>query len=446
MDNMENLGCRKETIKGWNNYPARFSTMYRPERIDDLAHFLEYKSQTILARGGGTTYGDSSINDIGINVDTSRLDKMISFNNAQGILHCQSGVTLQDICNTFIPRGYFLNVTPGTKYATVGGCIATDSHGKNWSAGSFGYYVNGFNIMLRDGKILFCDDNNNSDLFQATIGGMGMTGIIIDAYVKLKNITSSLIDVETIPFNNLKDCISLQLESLNTHEYLFSWIDSQRGGARIGTGVLQRATHVSNSLLQYKEKKKINIPFFFPNKFINAYTVKMFNYLYRTMNRTGNRFNMDLIKFFYPLDSIGNWYRLYGRRGFVEYQIVIPFDGASEVIHELLDIITRSELGSIVSAIKPVGKSKGMISFPKDGFTFAVDFIIHKSLWNILDRLDLIVSSVGGKVYLAKDARLLSESFKKMYSDKLDDWNAIRCKYNPNGGISSMMFHRLLIN
>lgn len=430
-------------VRGWNNYPSRRVKVFRPERIEDLSYMMNQRKDTILARGGGTTYGDSSINNSGINIDTKRFNKMLRFDAEKDLLHCQSGVSLQDISKVFIPRGWFLNVTPGTKYATIGGCIATDAHGKNWKAGSFGNYVKGFHLMLSDGRIVYCDSNTHSDIFYTTIGGMGMTGVILDAYVQLRKITSSLINIETIQYKNLRECFDAMDESMESYEYVFCWLDSHQEGARMGRGLLQRATHMSNYELEFKEKRKVSIPFYLPEKAVNSFFVKTFNQCYYSSVRTKQLKTVHMMDYFYPLDGIGKWYRIYGRRGFVEYQVVIPFNGAYEAIYELLKIITKSKLGSVVSAIKPLRDTRGMMSFPMDGVTLAVDFMIHDRLWKLLDTLDEIVVAHNGRVYLAKDARLRPENFRKMYSKSFDAWDVIRARYDHGDGLSSMMFSRL---
>ncbi len=434
---------RTEMVKGWNNYPAVQGKVFRPERIGDLVALIGSNEKSILARGGGTSYGDSSINNGGINVDTRRLNKMLHFDSEQGVLYCQCGVTLQDISRVFIPQGWFLQVTPGTQFATVGGCVATDAHGKNWKAGSFCSFVKGLSLMLQDGSIVCCDDKNNPDIFYSTFGGMGMTGIILDVRIQLRKISSSLIDVETIQCRDLKECFAVQSESMESHEYMFCWLDSHKEGVNMGRGVLQRANHCSNGPPIYKEKRKIHVPFYLPNFTVNTYSVEAFNAAYHASVGKKNRKKAYMMDFFYPLDCIANWYRVYGKRGFLEYQMVVPSDGAYETVFEILKVVTKSKLGSTVAAVKPLLNARGVMSFPMDGFTFAVDFMPDQRLWHLLDTLDEIVIANGGKVYLAKDARVSSKNFRKMYSETLDRWEPVRQKYNPENRFSSMMFNRL---
>jgi len=435
---------REEELCGWGNYPCTHGNVFRPERIADLSEILSKERMTVLARGGGTSYGDASINADGLNIDTKRLNKMLHFDSSNGILHCQSGVTLQEIIRTFLPRGWFLSVTPGTQFGTVGGCTACDSHGKNWKDGSFSSYVKGFNLMLHDGSIIYCDEKNNSNMYYATFGGMGMTGIILDVCIELKNISSSYVEVETVRFNNLKELFDLIQESWNSYHYLFSWIDSHKEGNNMGRGILQRANHVNDGDLHYTERKRISIPFNLPGFVINRYSVETFNALFYTKaSFDKNRKRLHLMDYFYPLDGIADWYRVYGRKGFLQYQVAIPNDNAFETISDLLKIIARTKLGSTVAAIKPILKSKGLLSFPINGFTLAVDFAYNEETRQLLDELDRIVTSNGGRVYLAKDARLNADNFAKMYSESLLEWETVRKEYGVTNIFNSLMFNRL---
>ena len=434
---------REERVRGWGGYPIVSATVFRPERVADLVEFINRVKGPFLARGGGTSYGDASISSDGFNIDMHRLNMMLSFCSETGVLHCQSGVTLHDIIRTFLQRGWFLHVTPGTQFATVGGCVACDAHGKNWKAGSFGSYVKGLRLMLHDGSIIFCNESENSDIYLATLGGMGMTGVILDIYLQLKRISSSYVDVETIQFSNLEELFSLQRESMNSYEYLFSWLDSHNEGKSMGRGILQRANHCTSQNLQYNEKRRFFVPFNFPSYTVNRFSVATFNYLNYATATKHKESKLYLNDFFYPLDRIANWNRIYGRKGFIEYQAVVPFDSAYEVISELLKKITKSKLGSTIAAVKPLAKSDGLISFPIDGFTLAVDFAYSENLLPLLDQLDQIVIASGGRVYLAKDARLSGKSFKKMYSNSLEKWELIREKNQVKQNFTSAMFNRL---
>ncbi|MEG3594857.1 MAG: FAD-binding oxidoreductase [Chloroflexota bacterium] len=435
---------REEKIKGWGGHPIVSANVFRPERIGDLIEFINRVKGTFLARGGGTSYGDASINNDGINIDMHRLNKMLHFDPDSGVLHCQSGVALRDIIKTFLQKGWFLHVTPGTQFATVGGCVACDAHGKNWKAGSFRNCVKGFSLMLYDGSIVYCSDNENSDMFLATVGGMGMTGIILDVHLQLKKVSSSYMDVETIRFSNLSELFNLQCASMDSHEYLFAWLDSQKEGKSMGRGILQRANHCADGNLQYKEKRRISVPFYMLNCTVNKFSVAAFNNMYYAMAAKNKESKLYFSDFFYPLDRFTNWYKIYGKKGLVEYQVAVPLDGAYDTISELFGKITKSKLGSTVAAVKPLIKSDGLMSFPIDGFTLAVDFAYSEKLWSFLDKLDRIVIASGGRVYLAKDARLSAKSFKEMYSNSLEEWELTREKYHVKNGFKSIMFNRFL--
>ena len=437
------MQTKPQTLSGWGNYPKISSEVYEPKDENGIIRFTQNNEKSLLARGGGTSYGDASLNEGGVTIFTTNLNKVLNFDAKTGILHCQSGVTLHNIIKLFHLRGWFLSSTPGTKRATVGGCVACDSHGKNWKAGSFGNFVKGLNLLLHDGSIIYCDGAVNSSIFYASIGGMGLTGIILDVKLELKKVTSSYLDVETVRLNNLKELFDLQNETIDSHEYLFTWIDSHKIGRNMGRSILQRANHSKSKELIYKTKKSIPIPYM-PSFAINQYSVELFNFAYYLSvgNKPKNN-KMYITDYFYPLDGLDNWNRLYGRKGFLEYQVVIPSTSAYETIYELLSRITRSKLASFIAAIKPLSKSLGLLSFPIDGVTFAVDFAYSKGIWQLLDKLDKIVIESGGRVYLAKDARLNANNFKKMYSDSLKEWEAINDKYNSKKKFESMMFNRL---
>lgn len=435
---------RKEEVRGWGGYPVVTAEVFRPERTADLVDFLTHTDGEPLARGGGSTYGDASVNEDGVNIDMSRLNKMLEFCSKTGELRCEAGVTLEAIIETFLPRGFFLHVTPGTQFATVAGCIACDAHGKNWAAGSFGHYVKRLKVMLRDGRIIECDEKNHPDLFFASLGGMGLTGVILEAILQLKSVSSSYLNVEKMQVNNLRELFDIMTQSMESYEYLFSWVDAHKEGAELGRGIVTRANHISEDVLDYKKKERLRIPLNCPSLSVNRISVAAFNHIYyRTAAYQGSR-RIYLSNVFYPLDCLSQWYRIYGKRGFVEYQVALPADVAYEVINELLKKIAETKLAAHVAAIKPLSKAKGILSFPIDGITLAVDFGCNTRVWELLDRLDRVVIDGGGRVYLGKDARLSRESFSEMYSESIREWDRVIPKYRVNGKFSSRMSKRIL--
>jgi hypothetical protein len=275
---------------------------------------------------------------------------------------------------------------------------------------------------------------------------MGMTGVILDVYIALKKVSSSYIDVETIRFGTLRELFDLQLESMGSYEYIFSWLDSHKEGKEMGRGLLQRANHCNDGELLYMEGRKIPVWLNMPGIMVNKYLVKGFNNIYYHKAKNSDRQRSHLRGFFYPLDNFPNWNRIYGRKGFIQYQVAIPTNEAYAVIFELLDIITKTKLASVITCIKPLTKTRGLMSFPIDGFALAVDFAHNQKVFPLLEKLDKIVVNCGGRVYLAKDIRLNSENFRMMYSDTLEQWNSIREKYNVRDKFSSLMFNRFNIN
>lgn len=434
----------KSLLTGWGNYPKLQGYLKLIDTKLELLSSLRNENFRYIARGGGTSYGDASIAINGITLELSSLNKIISFNCETGILHCESGVILQDIVRQFLPMGWCLNVTPGTQKASIGGCIACDAHGKNWAAGSFSNFLISFNLALPGGEVLFCDRYENSDLFYATTGGMGQTGVVIDAVIQLKKIPSSILEVETVPFANIYECLQLQLESMTSHEYVFCWLDSLLSGENMGRGVMQRANHKAISGVDKgkSSKRKMYMPNFLPYWTINRVTVSIFNALYyRSAKRKTN--DVFFTDFFYPLDGIDGWNRIYGRRGFIEYQITIPFDCAIKVLKQIMQEVTNTKLGSFIAAIKPIGDSEGIISFPRKGFTLAIDFAFNPKVLNLLDKLDQICIESGGRVYLSKDSRVSVDAFSKMYSDGLPVFDSILRKYSIQSKMNSSLWDRV---
>ena len=374
----------------------------------------------LLAYGKGRSYGDVCLNDGNIILPTCFLDKYICFDADKGIIRCEAGVCLQDLLNTIIPRGYFIPVTPGTKNVTIGGMIANDVHGKNHHlSGTFGRHVLQFELLRSNGDRLICSPTENTNYYSATIGGLGLTGLITWVDIQLKPIRSSFIQEETIPFADLHEFMRLTLESDSQWEYTVAWIDSFARQPNIGQGVFFRGRHAESNMdkLFVVDKKPIHIPFNFPSWVLNSFSLMVFNRLYYSLNKKNHRL-VPYDKFFYPLDGIGAWNRIYGKRGFYQYQCVVPKDGAEHVIIELLDVCLKANAGSFLSVLKKFGSllSPGMLSFPREGYTLALDFPNHgiKTI-KMLDALDDIVRRVGGSVYPAKDARMSSESFKQYY-------------------------------
>ena len=388
----------------------------------------------VLPFGNGRSYGDSCLNDGEILLDTRGLDRLMSFDAEKGILCCEAGALLSDIFPIIIPKGWFVPVTPGTKFVTIGGAIANDVHGKNHHrAGSFGCHVRRFELLRSDGARLICSPGENADWFRATIGGLGLTGMITWAEVQLKAIPGSLIAAESIRFNNLDEFFEISAASDSDYEYTVGWVDCLAGGEALGRGIFIRGNHTP-SPLTYNGRivpRFLRVPFELPSDLLNAFVLRLFNstYYYRHLKKhTARAVHLD--PFFYPLDAIKDWNKAYGRRGFLQYQCVVPPEEGESAIRKILKQISAAREGSFLCILKVFGDrpSPGMLSFPRKGFTLALDFPNrgHKT-FNLLNGIDEIVQQAGGAVYPAKDARMSAQSFQKYFPQ----WKAFSTYMDP---------------
>ena len=406
------------TFASWGNIPRVAQQVFV---LDNRRTSLPATGdKTLLAYGKGRSYGDVCLNDGNIILPTHFLDKYISFDHEAGVVRCEAGICLQDLLTFIIPHGYFIPVTPGTKYVTVGGMIANDVHGKNHHrAGTIGKHVLQFELLRSNGDRLICSPTQNSNYYSATIGGLGLTGLITWAEIQLKPIESAYIQEETIPFSSLAEFMNLTTDSDAHWEYTVAWIDSLARRPNAGRGVFFRGKHADTTTDMHSvvTKKPLQVPLNMPSWVLNSLFLKAFNRLYYSLNKKDHKL-VSYDKFFYPLDGIGSWNRIYGKRGFYQYQCVVPKEDAEDIISELLAICSKSNAGSFLSVLKKFGAvpSPGMLSFPREGYTLALDFPNNGSkTTRMLDMLDDIVRRVGGAVYPAKDARMSAESFKQYY-------------------------------
>lgn len=375
-----------------------------------------------LAYGLGRSYGDSCLLSDGVMVRTGGLRRLIHFDSESGILRAEAGVTLSDILEWSVPRGWFLPTTPGTRFVTLGGAIANDIHGKNHHrAGTIGCHVPRFCLMRSDGARLECSATENERLFRATIGGLGLTGIILWAEIQLARVPSAWLDVELIPFTGARDFQALASESEKSWEHTVAWIDAVAGQPR---GIFIRGNYCDQvpsgkGLRETHHPPKLHVPFPFPNATLNSWTVKGFNTLYfHRVPRRGRRLIQHYEPFFYPLDAVDGWSKIYGQRGFFQYQSVTPEAAGIEPVEELLRAISQSGAASFLAVLKTFGNrpSPGMLSFPMAGFTLALDFPnCGKSTLELFDKLDDIVRSAKGRLYPGKDSRMSAKDFQCGY-------------------------------
>ncbi|MFL5814017.1 MAG: FAD-binding protein [Bdellovibrionia bacterium] len=378
--------------------------------------------KTLLPRGQGRSYGDACLNDGEYLLSTSGLDRLIAFDRQTGLLRCESGVTLEQILEISVPQGWFLPVTPGTKYASIGGAIANDVHGKNHHrAGNFGHHVRRFELLRSDGTRRICSPTENADWYQATIGGLGLTGLITWAEVQLKPVQGPFISQEVIRFRNLEEFFEISESSDADYEYTVSWIDCLARGKSLGRGHFIRGNHsvTPGAAEDFREKRKKAVPFDFPGWTLNSLSVKAFNTLYYNRQISRSKFStVHYDPFFYPLDAIRSWNRIYGKRGFLQYQCVVPYQQGSEAIREVLGRIAAAKTGSFLAVLKTFGNvpAVGMMSFPRPGVTLALDFPNSgEKLYKLFEDLDQVVAQSGGALYPAKDARMSSTHYLQFY-------------------------------
>ena len=402
------------SLMSWGMYPKIKNTVFKFNKKKTLRKIIN-KHDELIPYGNGRSYGDSALSS---NIINNRPNNyFINFNKETGLLYVRAGVLLSEILESFVPRGWFLKVTPGTKLITVGGAIASDIHGKNHHVeGCFSKCIKEFKIMLADGEVVTCSKEATPNLFKATCGGQGLTGIILDAKIYLKKINSQYIDQTTIKTKNLKETFEA-FEEYQDKPYSAAWIDCLAKGSKIGKCLLIVGDFRDDGKLDYKVKKQKSIPFNFPSFALNNWSVRAFNWLYyNKVKEKVSKQKVDIDTFFYPLDAIGHWNHIYGKNGFTQYQFILPKESSYKGLEEVLTTISKSGKGSFLAVLKLYGKANdNYLSFPMEGYSLALDFKIEKGLFELLDKLDEIVVKFEGRIYLAKDVRVTKETFEKGY-------------------------------
>jgi decaprenylphospho-beta-D-ribofuranose 2-oxidase len=440
----------KKQIANWGNYPVIESNEEYFSFPEELQQLLS-RDASFIPRGNGRCYGDASLAQT--TISTLKFDKILSFDRSTGVFECQSGLTLDQILEVIVPAGWFLPVTPGTKFITVGGAVASDVHGKNHHIdGSFSNHVLEMEIVLASKEFIICSPQIHPDLFEATCGGMGLTGIISRVKFQLKKIGTSFIRQKQVKASNLEELIRL-FDEYNHYTYSVAWIDCLKKGKDFGRSILMLGEHAlpedlnekqKQHPLQLPKKKQINFPFNLPSWVLNSFTVKAFNFLFYKKNLKREINNViGYEPFFYPLDAILHWNRGYGKNGFVQYQFVLPLEAKKGLI-EILNAISDKGLGSFLAVLKVFGQQESIISFPREGYTLALDFPVKAGLLEFLDELDQIVLRYGGRLYMSKDARMKPEILRQGYPG-LDRFKEIVRRYNPDGKIHSIQSDRLFL-
>ncbi len=441
----------KKQIANWGNYPVMESQEKIFSTTEEAARYVSVH-EGFIPRGNGRCYGDASLS--GNTISTLKYDKILSFDTEKGLLECQSGLTLDKILEVIVPKGWFLPVTPGTKFITVGGAVASDVHGKNHHVdGSFSNHILEMDVMLTDGRLITCSTTDHSDLFWATCGGMGLTGLITRVKFDLKKIESAYIKQKQVKAQNLEEVIRL-FEEYKDYTYSVAWIDCLKKGKNFGRSILILGEHATleelpaekkKEPLKFPAKKQITFPFNLPSFVLNQFTVKAFNFLYYGKNFKKEINNVVSYEpFFYPLDAILHWNRGYGKKGFVQYQFVLPLESKQGLV-EILNKISDKGMGSFLAVLKVFGKQDDLISFPTEGYTLALDFPVRKGLFEFLDELDQVVLKYGGRLYMSKDARMQPAILQAGYKG-LPEFIKIVKKYNPDSKIRSVQSERLFLH
>jgi len=405
--------------QSWGRYPRAQQTLLA---LSDRAAALPPVAGSVLPHGNGRSYGDSCLNPGGTLLMTRALDRFIAFDPATGVLRCEAGVTLAEIIELALPAGWFLPVTPGTRYATVGGAIGNDVHGKNHHrAGSFGHHVRCLELLRSDGARQQLDAHDASGLFAATIGGLGLTGLVTWAELQLRRVPGPWIETESIRFDGLDEFFELSRQSAGDFEYTVAWIDCLAKGRQLGRGHFLRGDHAAGNAQAATPPgaPRRSMPLVPPVSLVNRLTLKPFNTLYYWRQPARRKRHVSHFQsYFYPLDGINHWNRMYGPRGFLQHQCVLPPEVARDATAALLSEISRSGRGSFLAVLKEFGSrpSPGMLSFPRPGTTLALDFPNDgPDVFRMLERLDRIVAEAGGAVYPAKDARMSGALFRQAY-------------------------------
>lgn len=444
--------ARKEKLAGWGNYPVAESFTLNPRAPEDARE--DIGKGTVIARGLGRSYGDQAINENKYVILCTRLNHFLHWDEQEGILECEAGVSLEEIITVFGPKGWLPMICPGTKYVTIGGAIANDIHGKaHHIDGSFVNCVVSFTILLADGTTVEASRTGNSDLFWANFGGLGLLGVILNVRLRLRKIETTYFKQRSMVIKNLDHMLEALDKYDRDYNYSVAWIDALAKGDKLGSGVLTLGNAARRDELPEKLKAnplklhsrgKLGVPFFFPSFTLNGFTVRILNRVIAFVQNSPKEF-VHYEKFFFPLDAINNWNRGYGKRGFIQYQFVIPEENGKRNLTEILEMIAGSGCTPFLNVFKRMGDGQGILSFPFKGYTLAIDFPVTKQLLTFTPKLDAKVLAAGGRLYLGKDALLGETMFKAMYPQHTE-WLAIKRKYDPDNVFNSNISRRLGLN
>lgn len=433
-----NKSARKDSISGWGGYPVADARILEPRCPSECSSAI---TQSFIARGLGRSYGDSA--NAATVLQTTHLDHFIEFDEVKGLISVEAGLSINELLKLIVPRGWFLSVVPGTSRVTVGGAIASDVHGKNHHAlGTFCDHVESIDMMLGSGEVVTTSAKVLPDLFRATCGGMGLTGVILRATLRLLPMASSSIAQTSLRTYSLDETFNA-FEEYCDASYSVAWIDCMATGNSLGRGVLMLGEHSDEGVARFDSKEMLTVPFQAPSGLLNRFTISGFNSFYYRATALKNMRTVPLGNFFFPLDSVGGWNKLYGKSGFFQYQFVVPKEGGLENMRAILRRIAESGEGSFLVVLKQFGEAnENMLSFPMGGYTLALDFKKTENSIALASKLDELVLDFGGRLYLAKDSLMSERTFKQSYPD-WERFESVRAEYGAIGRFASDQSKRL---
>ncbi len=449
------LNQSETCLSGWGRWPVIKTNLEQPDTISSLHKIVAElpEDKKLLPRGKGRSYGDAALNPAGCTISMTDLNAVLDFDEQRGVLRCEAGLTLQEINTLFIPKGWFPKVTPGTQFVTIGGAVAFDVHGKNHHIdSSFCHHVHSLTLLTASGRSMLCSRTESSDLFWATVGGMGLTGIITEVEFSLRPIETAYIRSHSVKAKNLDEAFTLFDQHDSQYPYSVAWIDCLASGDSLGRSIVMFGDHAKTTELTEQQKKnplvlrqkhRFTMPIDLPSGILNRFTVGAFNSLYYHKQLGKEHHSIvDWDSYFYPLDFLCDWNRLYGKQGFTQYQFVVPLEQSRAAISQVLEIISKKGWGSFLSVLKRLGEQDGWLSFPFPGYTLAIDMPIKPGLWELLDELDQVVMKYSGRVYLAKDVRLSAAAYRTMYPE-FNKWLKVKQSIDSENQFSSALATRL---
>ena len=431
-------------ISGWANNSIIRSEIFYPKNEHEIIEIVKsLKNESIITRGLGRSYGDISLNKNTLSLE--KCEKHFKLDKNLGILSCSANISIVEILEKIVNNGWLLNISPGSKFVTIGGAIANDVHGKNHHRdGSFSDYIEKIKIVTPDGVIRECSGTINQELFRATCGGAGLTGVITSVNLKLLKIKSKNIDVQIFKTKNIKETLK-KFEELKKSKYLVAWLDTVNIGSYIKS-VIFAAEHSVDNNLDFKIKKGFKIPNFLGKILINNFFMSIFNKIYYFLHRDSIKIKKDLDSFFYPLDQVCNLNELYGKKGFTQIQVLIKFkdkDKYEKILNQILNFFKEKKIYSLLTTLKEYGEgNNNYLSFPEKGLCIALDIPLQKDFLKIYREFEKNISNYNVKIYLAKDS-FMSEIFFKNSYDKIMVFNEFKKKIDPNSKFKSVQSERL---